>query len=91
MLKNSLEGFSQLYKVHGLMSVKENMIGLNSRNAVKVWLNSHFALNQPEPLSVSLSSLNPSEHEGEMVNNIFDLINSKTEHSPLWNELMQVR
>ena len=67
------------------------MIGVSAENKVKVWLNQNFALNVPEPRQTSLENLAPSLHEKQMVNNIFDLINSKADQNATWRQLMKAR
>lgn len=48
ILNKALRGFQQIYKSQGVLLVKDSMIGINQHNRVKVWMNSNFALNQPE-------------------------------------------
>lgn len=62
MLESSLRGFKDLFRVHGVMSVKDTMIGVTPKNRVKVWLNPNFALNKPEPKPLSLQNLDPLCH-----------------------------
>ena len=62
ILKASLLGFKDLFKVHGVICVKDNMIGISTENKVKVWLNQNFAVNVPEPRQTSLENLAPSLH-----------------------------
>jgi hypothetical protein len=45
ILRVALKGYNQIYKVHGLLRIKDTMIGLNQKNEVKVWLNQNFSLN----------------------------------------------
>jgi hypothetical protein len=58
-----MKGYQKLFLHHGLMSIKENMIGINSNNFVKVWLNSNFSLNQSEDLSIALVHLSLEDHQ----------------------------
>ena len=39
------------------MIVKDSMIGVNSKNKVKVWLNPNFSINKPEEIPISLRKL----------------------------------
>lgn len=91
VLRSCLLGFRDVFGFHGLVSVKESMVGITRTNRVKVWLNSNFALNAVEPSPISLQRLDPKSHQREMVNNIFDLISSKTQQDPLWTDLMRQR
>ena len=91
ILKCSLLGFKDLFRVNGLLCVRDSMIGISSRNKVKVWLNPNFAVNAPEERPPSLKQLDPALHEREMVHNIFDLVNSKADPNPTWRQLMHAR
>lgn len=91
LLRSALLGFKDLFKVNGLICVKDTMIGVSAKNKVKVWLNPVFAINTPEPKPVALRSLDPACHEREMVNNILDLINSKADSSSVWRQFIHVR
>ena len=91
ILKSSLLGFKDLFKIHGLICVRDSMIGISAKNKVKVWLNQNIALNRPEPCPQSLKNMDPSQYEREIVQNIFDLINSKTDPNPTWRQLSQAR
>lgn len=62
LLHQSLLGFKDLFKVNGLMCVKDTMIGVSTKNTVKVWMNPNFAVNVPEPKPLPLKNLDPTCH-----------------------------
>jgi hypothetical protein len=91
ILREALSGFKDLFKVNGLICVKDSMIGVSAKNKVKVWLNPNFAINTPEPNPAGLKNLDPTCHEREMIHNIIDLINSKAENHPTWRHLIHAQ
>jgi hypothetical protein len=58
------------------------MIGVNQNNEVRVWLNANYALNMIEPLPMSLINLSHEAQQDLIVNNLIDMISSKTYPSP---------
>jgi hypothetical protein len=62
ILLATLEGFKDLFKVNGLLCIRDNMIGISANNKVKVWLNPNFAVNTPEAKPMSFKNLDPIYH-----------------------------
>ena len=91
ILRCTLLGFRDLFKVNGIMCVRDSMIGITARSRVKVWLNQNFAVNRPEPKPQNLLNLDEEMHEREMVQNIFDVINTKADPNSTWRHLTQAR
>ncbi len=91
ILNNSLRGFKNLYNYNGTLWIKDSMIGVNQNDEVRVWLNANYALNMIEPLPVSLINLSHEAQQDLIVNNLIDMISSKTYPSPEWKELMKLR
>lgn len=91
ILHSSLLGFKDLFRQNQLFCIRDSMIGISAKHKVKVWMNPNFAINTPEPLPHSFSILEASQYEKEMVQNIFDLVNSKAENSSIWRQLIYAR
>jgi len=45
ILKVALKGYKNLYNYNGLLWIKDNMMGINQNDEVKVWLNSNYGVN----------------------------------------------
>ena len=67
------------------------ILGVNSKNRVKIWLNKNYAINTPEFPPASSLSLPLPEQEREMVLGVFDLVDAKTDHDALWMELVKLK
>jgi hypothetical protein len=89
MVERSLKGFNQIFKSTGLILVKDNMIGVSQYGQIKVWLNADFSLNFPEPQPISYSMLDDNDKEPIMVDNIIELVNSRTKRSSYWRGFIE--
>lgn len=89
MVDRALKGFQQLYKSSGIVLVKDSMIGLDQKGEVKVWLNENFAVNVPQKQPISYQMLDEVDREAIMVDNILELVNSRTRRESLWGNFME--
>lgn len=71
MLEQSLKGFALLFELFGLFTITAELIGVNSKQEVKVWLNDNFGLNTiEEDPSVAVS-------ERHQIQNLVGIIKGK--------------
>lgn len=68
-------GFGELYGKVGYFQVSEEMVGVNTEGQGKVWFHGDFKRDRPEKEPGSYTS-----KEGEMVADIIQMIERKTEH-----------
>ncbi len=73
-----------MYNYNGSLWIKDSMIGVNQNSEVRVWLNGNYALNVIEPLPVSLINLSHEAQQDLIVNNLIDMVSSKTYPSSEW-------
>jgi hypothetical protein len=85
LLRECLNAFQHIYQKFGPLHINSELIGVNSENKIRVWVNENWALNHPSHQIVKLTTASgeiPPElrDEREMVMNLLQVIEEKTEN-----------